>query len=289
MKVGADVGFGFVKVVFNGKKIKFPTAIAYHTSTDISEVEVVVHDGKEYVVGEDVRYEPNVITILTVEELINYYPVFLKYALKKELSEIDEIAVGLPPKHRKLSEKLEQVLVNCGIKKVEVLPQGFGIFMDVREKVGDEVLIVDLGFNTVDFLVIKNGKKKKGHTLEKMGILKAVEIFRDLLPSEYAFLKGTPLTKMLQRFEKGYTIVDGERIDLKNFKEKAIQRYTEILEGELRRHLGDFVREVESLVFAGGGANLIKPEMIRPKGVFIPNEPEFSQARGYLRWLQERS
>ncbi|HIP43558.1 MAG TPA: ParM/StbA family protein [Aquifex aeolicus] len=288
MRIGADVGFGFVKVVFNGSQVKFPTALAYHTATDISEVDVVVHDGKEYVVGEDVRYEPNVITILTVEELINYYPVFLKYALKEKIAQVEEIAVGLPPKHKNYSDKLKEIVRSLGIKNVEVLPQGFGIFIDVKDKIGEEVLIVDVGFNTVDFLVIKEGKKKKGHTLEKMGILKAVEIFRDLLPSEYAFLKGTPLTKMLQRFEKGYTVIDGERIDLKEFKEKALQRYTEILEGELRRHLGDFVREVESLVFAGGGANLIKPEMIRPKGVIIPNQPEYSQARGYLRWLEER-
>jgi len=288
MKVGADVGFGFVKVVWDGNQVKFPTALAYHTATDISEVELVVHDGKEYVVGEDVRYEPNVITILTVEELINYYPVFLKYALKEKIDKVEEIAVGLPPKYKDYSDKLKKIVSSLGIKNVEVLPQGFGIFTDVKNEIGEEVLIVDVGFNTVDFLVIKGGKKKKGHTLEKMGILKAVEIFRDLLKSDYAFLTSAPLTKMLQRFEKSYAVIDGERIDLKEFKEKALQRYTEILMGELRRRLGDFVREVESLVFAGGGANLIKPEMIRPKGVIIPNQPEYSQARGYLRWLEER-
>lgn len=288
MKVGADVGFGFVKVVWDGNQVKFPTALAYHTATDISEVEVVVHDGKEYVVGEDVRYEPNVITILTVEELINYYPVFLKYALKEKIDKVEEIAVGLPPKYKDYSDKLKKIVSSLGIKNVEVLPQGFGIFTDVKNEIGEEVLIVDVGFNTVDFLVIKGGKKKKGHTLEKMGILKAVEIFRDLLKSDYAFLTSAPLTKMLQRFEKSYAVIDGERIDLKEFKEKALQRYTEILMGELRRRLGDFVREVESLVFAGGGANLIKPKMIRPKGVIIPNQPEYSQARGYLRWLEER-
>jgi len=279
MKVAFDLGFGWTKVCTDeGNCFKFPSWVAYHSNTAISEVDRVLVDGKEYVVGEDAKYERQKISIAGIDELINYFPVFKKYALEK--LEVDEksaeIITGLPPVYKEKAEQLEK-------QGVEVLPQGLGIYLDVEDKiVSDEVIIIDIGFNTVDYILAKNGVKKKGHTLENQGVQRMVELFRNKLPSEFGYLKGFSLQRIMDTFEKGYAVIEGEKVDLSQYKDNAVREYNEMLKTRLTEEIGNLINEVEQIVVAGGGAYYLNG--IRKSGVFIPENPEFSQARGYLKY-----
>ena len=161
----------------------------------------------------------------------------------------------------------------------EVVPQGVGIYLDVADKLpSDEVLILDIGFNTIDFLVVIEGQKKMGGTLEKEGTERMLELFRKELTVDY--LKNLPVSRLLEAFERGYTIIEGEKIDLTPEKQKAIQRYEEILRTRLRNEIGNLLSEMENVVVAGGGAYYLRS--LRPDAI-IPDKPEFSQARGYTK------
>lgn len=279
MKVAFDLGFGWTKVCTDtGECFKFPTWLAYHSDTAISEVDRVLVDGKEYVVGEDARLERQKITITSIQELLNYFPVFRKYALEKlGIPENEaEIITGLPPIHKDKTEILER-------QGAIVLPQGLGIYLDVVDKVdSDELLIIDIGFNTVDYIVVINGKRKKGNTIEKQGVERMIELFRNKLPDSFGVLKQFSFQRLMDVFEKGYATVAGERIDLIPYKEKAIEEYNEVLKTRLKEEIGNLIDEIEQITVAGGGAYYLKD--IRKAGVYVPEKPEFSQARGYLKY-----
>ena len=277
MKVAFDLGFGWTKVCSeDGKCFKFPTWLAYYSNDPLSELDTVVVDGREYVVGEDARYETNKIIINSIDDLLNYFPVFKKYALQKLGVDNAEIITGLPPVYKDRIGILEK-------QGVKVLPQGLGIYLDTRDEVqSDEILILDIGFNTVDYIVIVGGKKKRGNTLTKQGVERMIELFRDKLTPELAYIKNFSLSRLMTTFEKGYALLEGDKVDLSGFKQKAIEEYNEILRTRIQNEIGDLINEVEQIVLAGGGAYYLKN--IRKSGVFIPEKPEFSQARGFLRY-----
>ena len=279
MRISFDLGFGWTKVCSSqGQCFKFPSRISYHAEAPVDNVEKVLVDGKYYTVGEDAKYEGRRITLAGIEELVKYFPAFKKYALEKLEVEDEkkvEIVTGLPPIYKDYAKILEE-------QGAVVLPQGVGIFLDVKDKVDtSEMLIIDIGYNTVDYLITKGEIKKKGNTFVKQGIEELVKRFQEVLPKEFSHLKSRPSHRVMEVFERGYSLIDGEKVDLSSYKEKAIEDYIEILSSMLKNEIGDFIEEAETVVIAGGGAYYLKN--IRPHGVYVPSEPEFSQARGYLK------
>jgi len=274
MRVGFDLGFGWAKVCSEDNRcMKFPTWLAYFSESAISDMEVVSYDGKDYVVGEDAKYERQKIVIADINDLLHYFNVFKKYALSKlDIEDDVEIITGLPPIHKDKAGILEK-------QGITVLPQGVGIWLDVKDKLkSQEVLIIDIGFNTVDYIMVVKGIKKKGNTLEKQGVERMVELFRNKL--DIPFVKQFPLQRLMEVFENGYINIEGEKVDLSNIKQKAVDEYNELLKTRLKSEIGNLIDEIESIAVAGGGAYYIKG--IR-KDAFIPENPEFSQARGYTR------
>jgi len=288
MKIGLDVGFGHTKVVYDGGKFKFPTWLAYHSPSSIDSVEVIEWDGREYVVGEDVRYEPQRIELPDFREIIKYFPVFLKFVEKKINQKIEVIITGVPPKYKYLVDEIKKKCESLNVS-AEVVPQGVGIYVDTKEEIDKtserEAFILDVGFNTVDYLIVRDDRKIKGDTIEKFGVMKAVELFKSYIPEEYSYLRNFSTSKLMSVFEKGYAVVEGEKLDLSAYKEKAKSAYREMLVNRLKQSVGDFIYETELVIIAGGGAFLFengKSETFG-KNVYIPPEPEFSNARGYLK------
>jgi len=286
MKIAFDFGFGWTKVCVDTPTgiqcIKFPSWLAYHSNSSISEVDRVVFDGKEYVVGFDAKYERQKITITSMRELLNYFPLFKKYALTRlgiNEHDIEQIITGIPPSQKQHASILEA-------QNIKVVPQGVGIYLDTISRSNfedvEDILVIDIGYNTVDYLLVtvKDSKKKKGNSIEKMGVERMIELFRDKLPDEISYIKQLSLQRLMEIFEKGYVNLEGEKINLSNYKNKAIDEYNEILKTRLYDEIKNLIDEVELLTLAGGGAYYI--DNIRKAGVFVPEEPEFSQARGYL-------
>lgn len=280
--IGLDVGFGWTKVKTDDKEFKFPSWISHAANFSMSEIEPVVVDGKEYFVGEDASFGAGKIEIADIDTLINYLPVFEKYV--KRILGIDEafIVSGLPPKYYKThKDKLKTGLVAV---------QGVGVLVDIDNSFeftkGDRVLILDVGFNTVDYvLALYQGDKWKKaglNSIADLGVMQAVKIFKDIVPSEVAGkAKDWSVSKWIKAFEDKSISLMGERIDLSNYFENAVSRYIEMLQKRISEEVGNQVFEFEHIVLAGGGANILKNSFER--SVIVPESPELSNARGYYQ------
>jgi len=288
--MGLDIGFGQVKVVVDEGSFKFPSQIAQFLEGELSDVPVVEHNGLQYVVGEDATAFRHKLSLSTVELLIKYSPVLLKRALL-EIGEAGEYFVvsGLPPRFRHLGEAFSSALETVdGVRKVLVVPQGAGILEDVKEYVRTHggALILDIGFNTVDYLSVRvkgnDVVKERGGTIEGLGVKSAVEIFRNLLPAEVGFLRNEPYVFLVPYFAKGRLMLAGKEFFLQEEKAKASKLWTEQIYLRVQEEVGELVRSKPVFVVAGGGAYFLDRSLFE-REVYIPVEPDFSNARGYYK------
>lgn len=285
--IGLDIGFGYTKAFSDGLMVKFPSHIAYASADGHSEVEKVNIAGREYVIGRDAKYSQFRLEIPSVVELIKYAPIFAKYIFNMH-GHFDILVTGLPPNCKgymtAFNESIRSIIPNVS---VIVLPQGVGILYDVAPQLKeDEVVIIDIGYNTVDCIVAEkmNGmwKKKVVQTLENFGIMKSVEIMRDILPESYGLVKNWSASRILETFEKGFLYLDGDKIDLSAYKTEATSRYSEVLFTKIKQELKDSFRDIAKVVVAGGGAYYVDKKAFG-SNVLIPPQAEFSQARGYYQ------
>jgi len=57
-----------------------------------------------------------------------------------------------------------------------------------------------------------------------------------------------------------------------------------MIEARLKEEIKIDLDQIETVVVAGGGANAIKLDIFGKKtNIVVPDEPEFSQVRGYLK------
>jgi hypothetical protein len=288
--LGIDIGFGQVKVVVQDRAFKFPSQIAQFLEGDLSDVPAVEHDGMWYVVGEEATAFRHKLSLSTVELLIKYSPVLLKRTLL-EMGEGGEYFVvsGLPPRFRHMGEEFSRALQTVdGVRKVLVVPQGAGILEDVRDYVRSygEALILDIGFNTVDYLSVRvkgnDFVKERGGTIEGLGVKSAVEIFRSLLPAEVGFLRNEPYVFLVPYFAKGRLTLAGREVFLLEEKAKASKLWTEQIYLRLQEEIGELIKSKPVFVVAGGGAYFLDRSLFE-REVYIPLEPDFSNARGYYK------
>jgi hypothetical protein len=288
--IGIDIGFGQVKVVSEDLALKFPSQIAQFLEGEVSDVPVVEHNGMWYVVGEEATVFRHKLSISTVEMLVRYSPVLLKRALR-EIGEGGEYFVvsGLPPRFRHMEEEFSKVVRTVeGVRDVMVVPQGAGILEDVSGylRSHEGALILDIGFNTVDYLAvrIKGNKviKERGGTVEGLGVKSAVEIFRNLLPEEVGFLRNEPYVFLVPYFAKGRLTLAGKEFFLQEEKTKASKLWTEQIYLRLQEEIGELIKSKPIFVVAGGGAYFLDRSLFG-REVYIPVEPDFSNARGYYK------
>jgi len=289
MIAGIDVGFGWTKIVKDEEETKFPTWIAHHIHSPFSdEINTIKYGSKEYTVGEDVIFENQRIEITGIKELITYFPVFLKHIENIYEEKIEKIVTGIPVIYKDMKDELKKNINGIGVE-IEVLPQGLGIFLDVKKQLTYEnAFILDIGFNTLDYLIVKKEKtgwkRKKGNTIEKMGIVRAIDRFRELIPKEISYARNFSFSRLLEIFERGAIIFENEKIDLKNIKNSSLEDYTETVNTRLSEEIGQTIYDVQTVVIAGGGANIVKFDLFKHSHIIIPEKPEFSQARGYLNF-----
>lgn len=296
--LGIDLGFGYIKVAWNEGQFKFPSWVAHFTPTPLSQVIPITIDNVDYVVGDLARYEKNLIEISSIDEIVKYSPVFVMGAIQKILGEdfykkfhqhSYRLALGIAPKFKAYKDKIEEA-----VKKVlpqgstcEVYPQGYGAYMDTLidspdKVIGKDVLVIDIGFNTVDYVLISaEGVKIKGDTIERLGMTTAVEIFRKAIPSSYADLANYSLSRLLNVFETGKAFVAGREISLLQFRLKAIELYSDTVLSRMKDEIGNYLFEIPSVVLVGGGAYYVK----FGRDVYVPPAPEFANARGFYKSL----
>jgi hypothetical protein len=313
--IGMDIGFGDVKVAYlDGleiKAFKFSNAIRLKQGSmldaEASEYEFL---GKSFIVTPNAHV--NNMPTTTIDYLMRYSPLLAYRALKgPEMKDAvikgNKIAVGLPigyfnEKYKtELVNGLTRVIVNKDVidSAVSVLPQAVGILFDFRlnEKgrsiKGTDIdgVILDVGYNTVDVVIMEKGEAvgDESDMLPGAGITWAVQALQKVLKERWAgyntsdqLCKEALLTRSI-RFQ-------GEVVDLSIKIDEIMENYIEHLKYLIDSKWGKYINSSEKLIVAGGGAYYLKanqhllPESFQ-KVLHIPEAPEFSNARGYLKSL----
>lgn len=294
--VGLDIGFGETKVAVVGERElmdSFPSLIAEHTPSPLEEGRVKVSfGGKTYVVGRDARTEPGCFQLYDLKDLIRYTPLVTRYVFSAFNLEKDAaLCVSCPPSGWPQREKLLADLRDLYPGTV-VLPQGYGAFYTTEAELPfppDTVLVLDFGYNTVDWLFIEKRhgewKTTRGDTLVRVGVMKLVEYFRSELEGNLAEL---PVRILREFLKQGKGMIYGEELDFSGQKRRAEGKYREMLLQALKGAVGEIWREVDMVVCAGGGVYYFNPQETLPhKLVVIPRSPEFANALGQAKWLKD--
>jgi len=267
------------------------------------EVEV---DGETYVAG----VEPDNLGVWE-RALHDDYPSTRSYralfyaALKMvDTSKVDLLVTGLPVSHyyeRGRKEKLAQRL--CGLHRVDqqtevmvenvhVIPQPVGAFFDaivcagLEAKFEDaEVLVLDPGFFSVDWVLVKNNQVQKrwAGTSHQATSALLEETARLIGEDHFAKVSVTKLESFLRNQKKNLP-VRGDRVDIAPYLEKASKTTSELVMNSVLASLRSLKGDINAVVLAGGGAHYYE-ESVRNlfpgTKVIVPHEPVLTNARGF--------
>ncbi len=184
-------------------------------------------------------------------------------------------------------ERLEKFWENVG-----VVPQGLGIAQVVAQKLtpGTRHLVIDIGYNTVDHLLIEafpddNGqtivRTRRGGTWRNCGVTFLVDLFRAEMGD--SDLRGLRFHVLKEFLRLGKASFHGETIDLSGAKRRATEHYMTVLGTRIKEEFGGETDHIDGMIVAGGGTYYFDPQSIFTNlPVIVPNKPEFANALGQM-------
>ena len=296
-----DLGYSGVKYYFKrkGKIIsgKIPTAVKKIESEDFYDDEVFEYGGSKYLIGED-AVGKDVNISLNAETLIKNAPLFVYAVLKinnvehKDLSLITGLSLkDYSDKREALIEILKDFKVNDEQIKLDVsiLPQGRGIAYDYFSKKPQEdlALILDVGYNTLDFIAIKKDKLSIEDSFANTnGINIILNRLQYELSSKHSIERTT--TELNEAIYDKTIKHRGEIIDFSD----ALKEITKDYISNIKKNISekdDVLARADILLLGGGGAYILRAindddlqKMFNFKNIVFVDDPyEFSNARGY--------
>ncbi len=309
MQIGLDIGFGDVKIVCDGGRLfSFPSAIKYvNDGLDLgafSKDEEFSYGGRKYLVGEQALL--GAFSTQSIDFLGRYAPLLAYKAITKIGEKVDKIGVGLPLDYyttrysAPLKKSLGTIEVNGEkmIFDVEVYPQGVGVLLDFRlaengseaEGSAANMMVLDIGFNTVDVVAVNNGSASKADSgmLERAGIAKITqELSQHLRRETNVSLSDQEAKDVLLQ---GSISLYGHTKDLSEVIRAITEEYIEWLLNAVQSRWEEHIQRAKVLLVAGGGAYYLKnhiPDKYRTL-IQISKKPEFANARGFLKALKQQ-
>ena len=302
-QIALDIGYGDVKVSTGKTCFKFTNGISFagNTTVDYAQnaLEIYTFNDIEYLVGEQALLNNPFIT-RDYSYLYEYAPLLVYKALKlakiKPSSNI-EIVTGLSLKDWHKAEEFGERLSNIYVNKehyniapenIKIVPQGKGIYIDHKSEKNnciteDFFAIVDIGYNTFDFLMFLNGKpipnKNYANTL---GVNQLVIEIQKYLNKNFNANFSEQETKEI--LLKKAVRIGAKNHDLSAVIDKEILKYSKLLQNEIVAKNGDLINKVYNVIISGGGAYLL--EQINAKlfdhQIYSKAPYEFSNVRGYF-------
>ena len=318
MNLGLDIGYGDVKGVYRHEGVlemlKFPTAIAY-AERGVGELSAFAEDeeyeyrGKKYLIGKEALF--GAFSTRSFEFMKRYAPLFVFKAVKeihgKTTVPITDIAMGLPLSYytdanmKELIPLLGRIEIGHTVLELNVrfYPQGLGVLADYRlspaggvnQQTDQDMLIIDIGFNTVDVIAVERGRIVKGEsdTLERHGISKiSLTIAKEIKSRMQLDLSEQESKDVLHH---GKIRVYGAERDLSELVRESAEKYMDWLMQEVRSKWAARIQRAERVIIAGGGAYYLQghiPEEYRPI-IYVPDRPEYANASGFLKALDMES
>lgn len=232
-------------------------------------------------------------------------PVIVKKFIKL-LPDFDFIAFDISLAYmKKAGELATHITSSLGLEasKVVIIPQGIGCKMAYQWK-GDSIngntssvvnsfFGVDIGFNSIDVFQVINGKLTSDGVdgVEQSGIIKIaqglVEFCKPVADIPVSMAKEAILTKSISVFGK---VIPGVAEELEKLKET----YTEVVYKFLYDKFKDIISVSEGIIFFGGGAELIRKNLLANKDfgegfVQVPELPEYYNAIGNIYYVLKKN
>lgn len=321
----ADIGYGYLKI-FNGSgdvETDFSVVAKLGKAEVPEDYEVLKVDGVEYVVGESV-YKLGLDPI-TANESANRadniaYKVLGLYALAKGY-EPDQGAVtfltGLPYQNFRSPEEVKSVKelfqgshiiefkrkeIKIDIDEVLIVSQGVGACFTLsaqrpKDYLNKKMLLVDLGFNTVNYFPISGGalNMDTAKSNRDLGIQAAFKRIVDAVNIEFnANYKYYEVDDLLDNgvFQRNKDL-KLERVPIiehslvqKEFKAYAEEVWKDIFD----KYDSSELEDTEEIVFSGGTAKRVKSYLIEAKKIYcsVLDDAQEAQLQGYAEIALQR-
>ncbi len=219
---------------------------------------------------------------------------------------IDRLVTGLPVSQAvdarqrealraRLLGRHETGIGEVEVAQVRVIAQPVGTFVDALVQGDDDligvisegtVLIVDVGFFSVDWAVLVQGDLRRtttGTSLEAMSVV--IETAAELIAAEGA---GQPSVAVIERAlaqGRGSILHQGQRRDVRAALQQASAKTARVALEALRQDLRREQTTVDRIVVTGGGSDWFTPLVMAtfdPVPVERPRDPITANARGYF-------
>jgi len=297
--IGIDVGYSSTKVEFEGKLVKFPTAISYATDVGMSygDGNIYEFEGEKYYVGKEAVSEEAFVTT-DYKFLYKFAPLIIYHILSKfDNVQIDKpviIKTGLAiidwSKKDEFIKRISNFQINGQAVSVypTLIPQGAGVALDwvYNNNNGiypDRLHVLDIGFNTINSIHFENGvpSKSKTKSYPGHGVSSIIKPFTSYLENIYAmnfseqeainiFIKGDFKYNGISQLELSKKITELKHQFVKKLFQSILVNDKKLLA------ISDVV------LISGGGAYLLQ-DLDFPNNVKFAEMPyEFSNVRGYM-------
>lgn len=319
--VGSDDGFRQTKIVTStGFKLSIPSiAKAGFTLSAIDSNEDGLGgyetDGRQFTVdseldGEDTRFDGYAFS--EINRVIVNHALQLAGLGGRRIA----LATGVPfssyfmPGSSEVNQDLlDQKMNNLSVEvlslngakapvivKQNVMAQGLAAFVDyltddqgnIRDGLDPEqpVAILDIGGRTTDTVTIYGGNRvdHSASGTGNIGISNVYDHIKNAILRKYGVDKIRLAT--LERVARDRRIrLRGEDHDLSDIVREGVEKVWDQILREIKRSIGD-AAEMGAVILVGGGANLMSDLVAKSyPHLYVPEEPEFANARGMLKGI----
>lgn len=321
MKIGIDVGYGFVKAINElGNRITFPALVApgsqnlgladvFKNTLDY-QVSIATGNGQEnLLVGEAAKQSFIATQVLSQQKPKEYHdPLLFTAAHLLGIDDCHDIGVGLPLAYYStqkdiLRQRLQQLNAYVSIKgnqkfirfaQVQVIPQGAGILFTCSEVLPDNgfVGLVDIGTYTTEYLLFQYRNSKPIPVLEACGTVEAgVHLVYSAISREFQAQTGSPLPTEMESYvvekvlNREPVTHNGKKYFIIDTAIEARRQVAQAITQKILAAWGNRTGYLDATLLAGGGSLFFANDLTQFPNQHIVSDPVYANAQGYLALL----
>lgn len=300
-QLAIDQGYSSAKIKFDGRLLKFPTAVAFVSDSGMTygDDEVFEYNGENYFVGDEaVSSEAFVTSDFGFKKTFD--PLLLFFILTK-LNLVEEARANNVKLYLTLAladwrfkdeylEIFKSFTVNgitLGFEDITLLPQGSGAYiqyMGNREEHPSSSVVLDIGANTVNFLAYENGQPSRSRSRGFPGhgvLVSIVQPFASYLESTYNMRFSNAEAQKI--FTNNKFIFNG--VPQENVQEKIQELKAQFVKKLFNSILTQEKKQLstsEVVLVAGGGCYLLEGINFPPNVQFVEKPYEFANIAGVI-------
>lgn len=261
---------------------KEPTVI--RSASSHSEMKRAIGwNDSHFLVGNDANRRSRYCTgIYNVDDLLNYYELFLRWYEMKYEVKFDTITL---PYSVYDSDGIAEKLIKK-LKVEAVVGQGISAFeylVKTNHVENKTTLLIDGGFNSVNVEIIKDDEVVYYETYyNQVGVRDLIEkYFRPVVRNKIPDISNN-YNRLDEVLKNGYADYNFERVSFAEEKREAVDRYVREVFRQIKSGISNELMDFEQVVIVGGLAYFVTSDIIETsKTLIIPTEhPEYLNVLG---------